>query len=82
MSQEDLHQLLSALRREINNLDANSDAHKEINALISDIELQLKLQEVSLVENIQKYIGRLEAEHPKITNILSDIMAKLTNIGI
>ena len=82
MSQEDLHQLLSALKKEVESLDAGSEAHKEINTLISDIELQLKLQEESLVENIRKYIGRLEAEHPKITNILSDIMIKLSNIGI
>ena len=82
MGQEDLHQLLNALKKEVGNLDASSKVHKEINALISDIELQLELQEESLVENIHKYIGRFEAEHPKITNILSEIMIKLSNIGV
>lgn len=82
MSQEDLHQLLSKLRKEIDYLDASSEIHKEINSLIADIELQLKLQKVSLTENIRNHIEKFEVEHPKITNILSDIMIKLINIGV
>ncbi len=82
MSKEEVHDLLVKLKREVKNLDSNSDIHKEINSLISDIEQKLALNETSLTENIRNYIEQFEAEHPRVTNILSELMIKLMNIGI
>jgi len=87
MSQEELHQLLNKLRAELECLDTGSDVHQELGILISNIEQQIeelenKQHEMSLVENVQTHIEKFEVEHPRITNILNDIMMKLTNIGI
>ena len=87
MSEEELHQLLNKLRAELECLDTDSDVHQELGLLISNIEQQIeelkdKQHEMSLVENVQTHIEKFEVEHPRITNILNDIMMKLTNIGI
>ncbi len=82
MSEENLHTLLRKLKKELSDLDANSVIRKEVNSLITDIELKLKLQEVSLTENIRDNIEKFEDEHPKVTAILREIMIKLVNIGI
>ncbi len=82
MSKEEVHDLLVKLKREVNNLDSSSDIHNEMNSLITDIEQQLELNETSITENIRNYIEQIEAEHPRVTNILSELMIKLMNIGI
>lgn len=82
MSQKEIHLLLDKLKKEIEILDSNSELHLEINQLIVDIEHHLKLREATVVDNIRNYIERMEIEHPRITNILSELMIKLINIGI
>jgi len=87
MSQKDLHQLLSKLRKELDRLETDSDAHQELSLLIINIveqieELGDKKNKVSLTENVKAQIEKFEVEHPRITSILNDVMMKLTNIGI
>ena len=87
MSQEELHQLLNKLKEELEGLEANSDVCKEVNLLITDIELQLKALEAeqkgtSITENIRNHIEKFEEEHPRVTNILNDLMVKLLSIGV
>ncbi len=87
MSQKDLHQLLSKLRKELDRLEKDSDAHQELSLLIINIVQQIeglenKKNKVSLTENVQAQIEKFEVEHPRITSILNDVMMKLTNIGI
>jgi len=87
MSQKDLHQLINKLRKELDRLETDSDAHQELSLLIINIveqieELGDKKNKVSLTENVKAQIGKFEVEHPRITSILNDVMMKLTNIGI
>lgn len=89
MSQEDIKILLNKLKEEIRSLEVNSVMYQEIISLISDIENQALLQkdekekeEASLIDNIRNYIGEFEVEHPRITNVLNDIMIKLISIGV
>ena len=87
MSQEESHQLLNKLRQELEGLEANSDVHKEISLLITEIESQLLTLEaerkgISITENIRNHIEKFEEEHPRVTNILHDLMVKLLSIGI
>lgn len=87
MSQKDLHQLLSKLRKELDRLETDSDVHQELSLLIINIVQQIeglesKKNKVSLTENVQAQIEKFEVEHPRITSILNDVMMKLTNIGI
>jgi hypothetical protein len=87
MSQEDIKRLLDKLKEEIKSLEVNSVMYREVISLISDIENQVLLQkdqqeETSLINSIRNYIGEFEVEHPRITNVLNDIMIKLISIGV
>jgi len=84
MEKVKLHQLLSQLRNELEQLDTNSETHKEISNLITDIENQIEELEhkPSLTESLQLHIKKFEVEHPKVTAILNDIMIKLSSMGI
>ena len=83
MEKAKLHQLLSQLKGELEQLDTDSETHLEISQLITDIENQIEAEhKVSLIESLQIHINRFEVEHPKVSAILNDIMIKLGNMGI
>ncbi|MDH3609415.1 MAG: DUF4404 family protein [Gammaproteobacteria bacterium] len=84
MEKVKLHQLLSQLRNELEQLDTNSETHKEISNLVTDIENQIEElgHKPSLTESLQLHIKKFEVEHPKVTAILNDIMIKLSSMGI
>lgn len=87
MSKKDLNLLLEELRLELTELKSDSLLREEVVRLINEIEQQLQLdqdskEEKSLADRIRSLIGRFEVEHPRLTNILSEIMNKLSNIGI
>ena len=84
---KELHHLMQELREELGKLDKSSKAYSEISMLITDIELELKkiensVSEVSITDKIRTQIEEFEVGHPRITNVLNDIMIKLLNIGI
>ena len=85
MSQKELHQLVEKLRDELNSLKVNDTGKNELNSLLTEIEKQLSESSVKethepLLKNIQSHIEQFEAEHPRMTNILSEVMNKLSNI--
>ena len=87
MSQEELHNLINNLKDELNDLKLSKDTREEISTLVEEIELESKTLEnkiykSSLLESIQMKIEKFETEHPRITNILNEIMMKFSNIGI
>ncbi len=87
MSQKELHQLIRKLQEEVEDLEIKSDAQQELSSLIKEIEDQADAYEIEkthghLLDNIKTYIEKFEAEHPRMTNILSEIMIKISNIGI
>ena len=87
MSKKDVNLLLEELRIELTELKSDSLLREEVVHLINEIEQQLQLdqeskEERTLVDRIRSLIGRFEVEHPRLTNILSEIMNKLSNIGI
>lgn len=83
MEKAKLHQLLSQLKEELEQLDTDSETHQEISQLITDIENQIEAEhKASIIESLQMQINRFEVEHPKVSAILNDIMIKLGNMGI
>ena len=87
MSKKEVNFLLEKLKLELTELKPDSLLREEIIRLIDEIEQQLPInesdiEEKTLADKIRSLIGRFEVEHPRLTNILSEIMNKLSNIGI
>ena len=86
MGHDDLRESLGELRAEVDKLDnAEINQRARLDSLISEIERQLDADEddhQSLIEATKSRIEQFEIEHPRITNILNDIMVTLSNLGI
>jgi len=87
MSKAKLTGDLERLRAEVSRIAAsNPEARRTLDALIGDIEKKLEDpqadQDSSLVEKVRAEIADFEAEYPRTTAILNDIMVTLSNMGI
>jgi hypothetical protein len=87
MSKETLRKDLERLRTEVNQLSSSQPQSQEkLNSLISNLESRIENEidddDGNLVDEIRDYISRFEAEHPRATAILNDIMVTLSNMGI
>ena len=87
MSKENLKLDLERLRSEVNQIaDSKPDSREKLNSLITDLEKRIESEtnedDIGLMENIREHISNFEAEHPRATAILNDIMVTLSNIGI
>ena len=88
MTNENLKNDLDKLRGEINSVSENDpQAKQRLNSLISNLEKRLEDSALAddddgLIENIREEIANFEAEHPRATAILNDIMVTLSNMGI
>lgn len=88
MSREQLEHALDRLRAELDVLERSPGADKDrLRALIDEVEGQLDAIEsgdddASLVDSIKAQVEQFEVEHPRVTNILNDIMVTLSNMGI
>ena len=88
MSREQLENALERLRCELDGLDPGAvDVDARLRALIDDVEGRLDTLErgdgdASLVDAAKHHIEQFELAHPRITNILNDIMVTLSNMGI
>ena len=87
MSKENLRLDLERLRSEVNQIaDSKPDSREKLNSLITDLEKRIESEtnedDIGLMENIREHISNFEAEHPRATAILNDIMVTLSNIGI
>ena len=83
--QEKLHEKISSLKSELDKLSVDDDATRnQINTLIEDIESLNDTSEEKddVIDNIKSSIEHFEAEHPRATAILNDIMVTLSNMGI
>lgn len=87
MSEDKLRQELERLRSEAANLSADDNAGRErLNRVIEQLEKRLaedqENDDETLFEQLRESISHFEAEHPRATAILNDIMVTLSNMGI
>jgi hypothetical protein len=88
MSKQELKDSLGALRRELAELGPEAAAARDrLTALADEMETELEALETpadhaSLLDKVQQQVEAFEVEHPRVTNILNDIMVTLSNLGI
>ena len=85
MANESLKNKIEDLRAELNKVaDSDPKSRDRINQLISELEDKLENPEEhpSLIDSIKESINHFEAEHPRATAIMNDIMVTLSNMGI
>jgi uncharacterized membrane-anchored protein YjiN (DUF445 family) len=87
MSEQKLRKEIERLRAEINDLATDDHATRDrLNQLINDIEDRLERldddADGSMTERVRESIRQFEAEYPRTTAILNDIMVTLSNMGI
>ena len=85
MSRAQLEQALQRLRAELDQLDGDVEAR--LRGVIAELEGQIEAldsaqESASMVDNLKRHIEQFEVEHPKVTNILNDVMVTLSNMGI
>lgn len=87
MTEQRIQQNLEKLRAELDKIgDTDAQVSERINRLINEIEQGfVEVQNFGghkLMDNITETITQFEAEHPRTTAILNDIMVTLSNMGI
>ena len=85
MSRAQLEHALQRLRAELDQLDGDVEAR--LRGVIAELEGQIEAldsaqESASMVNNLKRHIEQFEVEHPKVTNILNDVMVTLSNMGI
>ncbi len=88
MSKEDLNQSIEALRAELDQIATTDLAAKnKLLALITDIERQVQEPDreehrQTTLQQLPALIEQLEADHPKVTNVLGRMLNTLSGMGI
>ena len=85
MSRAQLEHLLVRLRDELDVLERDGNPpHPRLRELIEDVRRQLDQPDDGgrLVADLKRRIDAFEVEHPRLTNILNDLMVTLSNLGI
>jgi len=88
MPENKLQNDIDKLRVEIKNLHADGDSSKEkLENLLHEIESELETEtqnnrKSELLEGLKESVEHFEAEHPRATAIINDIMVTLSNMGI
>ena len=88
MSENKLRDDIEKLRGEIKTLHADEDISKEkLENLLQEIESGLEAEaqdekQSELLAGLKESVGHFEAEHPRATAIINDIMVTLSNMGI
>jgi predicted translin family RNA/ssDNA-binding protein len=90
LPQEDLHQELARLQRELENTDSADERSVQLlRELKEDIQDILDRStsttagdKPDLFDRLQESIERFEATHPGLTNSAHSVMALLSNMGI
>lgn len=87
MSEDKLRQELERLKAEADNLPSEDTAGRErLQKVIDKLESRLAEDEDNddegLFDQLQDSVSHFEAEHPRATAILNDIMVTLSNMGI
>ena len=84
---ESIQESIEELKLEIGNLqDEESDSRNKLNALVQELETELENREMDsfddFIEPLNDSISNFEASHPRITEIINNIMTALSGIGI
>ena len=88
MSRAELQASLERLRAELATLGTEAeDTRTRLTALVDEVERELEQlgetgDHASILDKLQHQVEAFEVEHPRITNILNDIMVTLANLGI
>jgi len=85
MNSNDLHQLITDLRVELDALDINDQASRQrIEALIVELEEQIEPgpRATSLYNSMPSMIEQFEVDHPRLTQVLNRIATSLSEMGI
>lgn len=88
MSKEAITQSIEALHAEISQLDTpNSEVKEKLLSLISEVEKQVQDPENAArkeanLQTLPKLIEQFEADHPKLTDTLSQLLNTLSGMGI
>ena len=86
MDQQELNSSLHKLRDEIAAISDNQAARDRLIQIVDDIKsagaVPAEEDHHGLLQGIQESIEEFEAEHPRATAILNDIMVTLSNMGI
>ncbi len=88
MNRGELHEPIERLRAEIRKLGEDDEAIKQrMKRLLADLERKLESSEEPehephLGESLRENIERFEAEHPRLTGVLNQLMIELSNMGI
>lgn len=88
MSENKLRDDIEKLRIEINNLRSEeSDSKEKLEVLLQEIESGLEDESQDempseLLAGLKESVEHFEAEHPRATAIINDIMVTLSNMGI
>ena len=88
MTHAHLDELLSALRREMNALDAgDQDARQRLDRLIVDIEMRVKNPDAAAADEglggqLKASVLKFEASHPRLAGVINDVVDKLAAMGI
>ena len=90
MTNEELRKLLAEIRDELELTDTEDKRERGIlGELIRDIQELLDRPERDSMQPEESVLGRLEdaiehleADHPTLTNALSNLLAALSNVGI
>lgn len=85
MSETDLKQSIAELRHEITQV-SNDATRSHLEELLSELEAHFEasstLEAQGLSGSLTRWIEQYEVEHPKITNLLNQMMTSLSNMGI
>ncbi len=85
MDQDELRLTLADLRAQRDALSPESPAREPLEKLITRLEQHLEDPESDregLLEGLKHSVQQFEAEHPKLTLTLNQIMMKLSAMGI
>ena len=86
MKNKKLRDDLKKLRNEINHVATEDiESREKLNQILNDLQEKLEKPDDNddgLVKDIKETIQQFEAEHPRATAILNDIMVTLSNMGI
>jgi len=88
MAMKKLEKDLEKLRHQLKDIETDDpQARDRLEQHVNDIEKKLENPDDEqhhhdLVEGLKESIARFEADHPRATAILNDIMVTLSNMGI
>ncbi|WP_372863865.1 DUF4404 family protein [Spongiibacter sp.] len=88
MDPKHLHEQLTRLQSEIDDLPVDQGERAKLHALVDDIDRELGsgpelvLADSGIQERLDEMVSTFEVDHPTVAGILKDIMVKLASIGV